>query len=241
MNIKNAGLKWAVSYDLQARSRNREHGKNCLNDGSSSGKTGPEYRGSRTLAYYERNARQFCSSTLRLNLNSLYIPFLKELPPGARILDAGCGSGRDTKAFAAKGYRLTAIDASPALARIAAESSGQPCEVLCFQEITFKTEFDGIWACASLLHLPRVEIRDVLRRFAKALKRNGLLYMSLKKGKGEGIAADGRFYCYYEMNECKKLLIGDGHFKIIKSWETFGKDSAGRKQTWLNLIARKSE
>jgi 2-polyprenyl-3-methyl-5-hydroxy-6-metoxy-1,4-benzoquinol methylase len=83
-----------------------------------------------------------------------YRPFLALLKPGARILDAGCGSGRDLKAFSERGYQVVGLDASELMVRLAREHSDQQVHHLAFQEVTYKEEFDGIWACASLLHVP---------------------------------------------------------------------------------------
>src|SRR5579864_7110164 len=95
---------------------------------------GPLSRSS-TIEFYDRHAKAYCQSTVHLDLRSVYERFLGELDPGAHILDAGCGSGRDTKAFSGRDYCVTAIDASPEIARLARTFTGQPCEVLRFQEM----------------------------------------------------------------------------------------------------------
>jgi SAM-dependent methyltransferase len=146
-----------------------------------------------TTEYYDTHAKEYCESTVHLDLRDVYVPFLKQLAPGAHILDAGCGSGRDTKVFSERGFRVTAIDASAELARLAQSLTGRRCEVLRFQDMKFREEFDGIWACASLLHIPKGEMIDVLPRFIQALKPGGIFYISLKEGEGERIAEDGRF------------------------------------------------
>src|SRR5579864_7240756 len=102
-----------------------------------------------TINYYDFHAKEYCDLTRHLDLSAFYAHFLAVLPPEAHILDAGCGSGRDAKIFLDRGYRVTAIDASSELAQLAAEYTKQPCEVLRFQEMEFREEFDGVWACAS--------------------------------------------------------------------------------------------
>jgi 2-polyprenyl-3-methyl-5-hydroxy-6-metoxy-1,4-benzoquinol methylase len=197
-------------------------------------------RRSKTLAFYNKNARQFCSSTQRLNLRKLYSSFLKELPPAAHILDAGCGSGRDTKAFLARGYKVKAIDASHQLALMATKFTGQHCETVSFQNMDFHHKFDGIWACASLLHTSRAEMSLILRRFANALKQNGVLYVSLKEGHGEYLAEDGRFFSHYTQRDFATLLTGKGLFKIMRAWKTNTPDSSGQMTNWLNFLAQKT-
>jgi 2-polyprenyl-3-methyl-5-hydroxy-6-metoxy-1,4-benzoquinol methylase len=195
---------------------------------------------SKTLAFYNKNARQFCGSTKRLNLGKLYSPFLKELPSGAHILDAGCGSGRDTKAFLEKGYKVKAIDASHEVALIATKFTGQHCQTVLFQNMDFHHEFDGIWACASLLHISHQEMPIVLRRFANALKQDGVLFVSLKEGQGEHIAEDGRFFSHYTIKDFTALLTGGGLFRAMRVWKTTAPDSSGQITGWLNFLARKT-
>jgi len=193
----------------------------------------------RTLAFYEEHAQEFCESTAFLDLRKLHERFLKVLPPGGRILDAGCGSGRDTRAFVARGYGVTAMDASPQMARLAAAFTGQECQVLSFQEMEFSEEFGGIWVCASLLHIPKHEIANVMTRFIKALKKNGILYISLKEGEGERIAEDGRFFNYYTVDSFRIVLANFPALREIDYWETDsirgGRDSA----PWLNFLLKK--
>lgn len=188
-------------------------------------------------AYYRAHAEEFCRNTAKLPLDDIYQPFLDRLSLGAHILDAGCGSGRDTRAFLKKGFRVTAVDVSPELAQLASALTGQPCQVLAFQDMTFRAEFDGIWACASLLHVPRREMSDVLKRFSSALKPGGILYASLKGGEGERVAEDGRFFSYFQEEEFTALLMKHGQFELLNSWLTHAGDSSGNSWPWLNFLA----
>ena len=187
-------------------------------------------------AYYESHAEEFCRRTADLALDDLYQPFLRLLPSGGHILDAGCGTGRDGAAFRAKGFRVTAIDASRAMVH-AATARGLPARVLPFQKMKFTAEFDGIWACASLLHVPHREMPDVLARFARALKSGGILYVSLKEGDGERVAKDGRFFSYFHREEFEALLTEEGRFALIDFWLTHAGDSSGTEWPWLNFLA----
>jgi SAM-dependent methyltransferase len=191
------------------------------------------------LAYYEKHAQDYWNSTAHIDMHELYEPFLKELSPGAHILDAGCGSGRDTKAFLEKGYRVTAIDSSPEMAGLATAFTGQHCEVLTFQEMEFSEEFDGIWACASILHVPKLEIPDVTKRFIAALKIGGVFYISMKEGKGEKISEDGRLFNYYTETSFREVLGNFPTLREITFWKT--KETRSREHTgpWLNFLLKR--
>jgi SAM-dependent methyltransferase len=192
-----------------------------------------------TIEFYDTHAKEYCESTVHLDLRGVYERFLGELGPGAHILDAGCGSGRDTKAFLDKDYCVTAIDASPEVARLARTFTGQPCGVLRFQDMEFREEFDGIWACASLLHVPRDEMPDVMSRFIQALKPAGILYLSLKEGDGERIAADGRFFSNYSTSSFRGLLVTFPVLREVAFWKTEEIRSPGQRQPWLNFLLKK--
>ncbi|MGB9095598.1 MAG: class I SAM-dependent methyltransferase, partial [Erwinia sp.] len=104
--------------------------------------------------YYQQNAQRFYDDTVDVDMSAVYQPFLAHIKPGARILDAGCGSGRDTKAFTEMGFEVDAFDASRELVERAKFLSGKPVEVMRFQALTAVDKYDGIWCCASLLHVP---------------------------------------------------------------------------------------
>lgn len=194
-----------------------------------------------TMDFYDTHAQEYSESTIHLDLHKLYEPFLKELGPGAHILDAGCGSGRDTKVFLDRGYRVTAIDASPELARLATIFTGHRCEALFFQEMKFQEDFDGIWACASLLHVPKREMGDVMLRFIQALKPGGIFYVSLKEGEGERIAEDGRFFSYYNAESFRELLAQFPVLREIAFWKTKEIRSRRHREPWQNFLLKKRE
>src|SRR5829696_2513263 len=151
-----------------------------------------------TVAYYEANAERFVEDTFEVDMRPLYAPFLTLLPAGARVLDAGCGPGRDSLAFVARGHEVTAFDASEAMARLASRRTGLPVLRLSFDRVGFEVGFDGVWACASLLHVPRRDMPGVLHRLARALEPHGVLYASFRHGDGEAVRGGRLFSDYRE-------------------------------------------
>jgi SAM-dependent methyltransferase len=138
-----------------------------------------------SIDYYDLNAKTFFDATVLVDMEPLYQRFLSMLPPNSRVLDAGCGSGRDAKAFATKGFRVDAFDASPELAKLASEFTGQRVEVMSFLEFDRHHFYDGIWACASVLHVAKDLVENALQRLWRGLKPNGVLYLSFKNGIGQ--------------------------------------------------------
>lgn len=188
-----------------------------------------------TSAYYENHARQFFDDTITIGMSPLYARFLRCLPNTGRILDAGCGSGRDASAFLELGYEVIAFDASPTLAAFASAYSGISVSVLRFQDVEWQSQFDGIWACASLLHVPAAELPDALSRLADALKPKGVLYASFKYGRGER-EHNGR--CFTDMDETSlaTLLWEVQRLKELETWITTDLRPGREADHWLNTL-----
>lgn len=187
-----------------------------------------------TLEYYEENSQTFVESTLSVNMSGFYSEFLSHVQPGGHILDLGCGSGRDSREFIKRGFRVTAIDGSPTLCQLAEQVIGQPVLHLQFQDLSYQEEFDGIWACASLLHLPLQQIPDILKKIVDALKPNGALYLSFKYGHFEGVRG-GRYYTDLDENTLSKLIKNSGGLCIVKTWLT-NDARAESNDRWINMI-----
>jgi len=187
-----------------------------------------------TVRFYDEHAGEHAERTVAVDMSAIYTPFLELLPAGGMILDAGCGSGRDSKFFAEKGYKVTAIDASAAYAKEASKRTGVSVRVMRFQDLDYGAQFDGIWACASLLHVPRGQLVEVLNRFARALKPHGVFYVSVKEGTDERFDKENRYF--NDMNEAtfREQVEGTRSLRVRRTWLT-GNRGAGT-QTWLNAI-----
>ena len=146
-----------------------------------------------TIAYYNANAEQFSRDTLHVDMSALYKPFLDLVPLNGKILDAGCGSARDSLYFKQHGYDVEAFDASPEMCRLASTVINQPVYLKTFDEVNWASEYDGIWACASLLHVRRDSIDSVLEKLCRALRPRGVLFASFKL-RDEEWEQDGRFF-----------------------------------------------
>ena len=172
-----------------------------------------------THNYYEQEADDFYKTTVNIDLTELYKPFLELVPQGGKILDAGCGSGRDSLAFKNRGYEVTAFDYSESLAKLASELLGQKVLNMSFEDVEFTNCFDGIWACASLLHVPRNRLNIAFSKLAGALKETGILYAGFKYGTGEVFRKQRLFSCYTndDLEELTKKCPG---FEIKKWWKT---------------------
>ncbi|MDQ5908786.1 MAG: hypothetical protein QG599_879 [Pseudomonadota bacterium] len=192
-----------------------------------------------STAYYHAHADRFFAETVALDLTPLYAPFLARLPVGGTILDAGCGSGRDARAFLERGYTVSAFDASPSLARLAAAHTGLPVTVQRFQELDESERFDGIWACASLLHVPLADLPDVLRRLARALKPEGVLYASWKYGQGERQDGNRRFTDLDEAG-LDALLQTLSIWTPLTVWTSADRRPDRPDALWLNALLRRT-
>ena len=133
-----------------------------------------------TVEYYNRNAKRFLEETTQVDFSETQNEFLKLLHKEAVILDFGCGSGRDALTFLKQGFQVDAVDGSDRMCRAAAELTGLPVRHMMFQELDEKEKYDGIWACSSILHLPKKELKTVLDKMAAALKAEGVLYASFQ-------------------------------------------------------------
>ena len=193
-----------------------------------------------TLNYYEGNARKYFNSTVKLNMASLYPPFLAYMPPYAAILDAGCGSGRDTLYFAQRGYRVTAFDYSSSLVNLASKLTGQGVLHLSFQELEFDETFHGVWACSSLMHVPRAEWHEVITRLSNAMQVDGVLYASFKYGTGEHLR-DGRFFVDLDEKNLEELIGGHPELSLVRHWKTSDVKAGREGEQWLNLLIRKTK
>lgn len=191
----------------------------------------------KTIDYYNKHAEEFTASTFEVDMESLYQPFLAELPRGTRILDVGCGSGRDTLAFKNKAYQVDAIDYSEELVKKATRLTGIPVKLQSFYEIDADEAYDGIWACASLLHCERTRLKEVIGKLLSALKPNGVLYMSFKYGNSDR-EKEGRQFT--DLNEAQaEILLGQlENVQQIRQWITVDK-RAERTEQWLNLLWKK--
>lgn len=191
-----------------------------------------------TLKYYEDNAKAFVESTRAIDMQSLYEPFLSLLPKNAHILDAGCGPGRDTLYFLNHGYRVTAFDASETMVSMAAQLTSLPVLRLYFQQIEFKEGFDAIWACASLLHVSRHEMNDVIGRIVRSLKPGGAFYASFKYGNGESIR-NGRFFNDYDEQSFDELIRNYSSIELLRTWRTLDIRQDRMGESWLNVLMKK--
>lgn len=188
-----------------------------------------------TLNYYNQNALQFSSSTQSLDFVSVQNKFLSLLPPKAHILDFGCGSGRDTKYFLNYGYHTDAIDGSGELCRIASEYTGASVKQMLFQELNAADEYDGIWACSSILHSTYYELKDILKKLARALKKEGILYASFKYGDFEGMR-NGRYFIDLTEDKLQKILQETKVFDFKDKWITTDIRPGRDEEKWMNII-----
>ena len=191
----------------------------------------------KTIDYYNKHAEEFTASTFEVDMESLYQPFLAELPEGTRILDVGCGSGRDTLAFKNKGYQVDAIDYSEELVKKATRLTGIPIKLKSFYEVDDYEAYDGIWACASLLHCERSRLAEVLEKMVQALKPNGVIYMSFKYGDSDR-DQDGRQFTDLDENQAEALLEQFDNVQHIQQWVTLDQ-RPDRQEKWLNLLWKK--
>lgn len=192
-----------------------------------------------TIEYYNQNADQFVQGTLSVDFAAIQERFLAKLSAGACILDFGCGSGRDTKYFLDKGYLVEAVDGSAELCRRASEYAGIQVKQMLFEELDAAEKYDGIWACASILHLEKEALKDVLKKMTAALKTDGVIYTSFKWGDFAG-ERGGRHFTDFTLETFEKYIQEVPELQMEEYWITSDVRLGRGEEKWLNLILRKA-
>ena len=194
----------------------------------------------KTLQYYNDNADSFIQGTASVDFKQTQDRFTEKLKCGDRILDFGCGSGRDTKYFLSQGYQVDATDGSEALCKSASEYTGIEVKQMLFQELDAVGLYDGIWACSSILHLTKDELKSVFDKMLIALKDKGFIYTSFKYGEFEGVRG-GRYFTDFTIESFEDFIGHIRNVTIEEYWIT-GDVRPGREdEKWLNLILRKTD
>ena len=191
----------------------------------------------KTLNYYNQNADSFIEGTVSVNFKEVQDKFLQMLS-GKKILDFGCGSGRDTMYFLKSGFDVTATDGSEELCKYASEYTGIQVKQMLFQDLDEVDYYDGIWACSSILHLSKNELRIVMNKMSRALKSGGIIYTSFKYGNFEG-ERNGRFFTDFTIDEFTDFVKDVKEMAIEEYWITGDLRPGRGDERWLNLILRK--
>ena len=193
-----------------------------------------------TLRFYRRNAEAYAgwakAPSTRLK------GFLALLPPGAAILELGCGAGNHSAVMLANGFKVRATDGSPEMAEIASRRLGQPVEAMRFDELDARDAYDGVWASACLLHVPREELIGILERIRRALKPGGVFYASFKIGEGEdGRDSLGRYYNYPSSEWLAQAYAAAGPWQSLSSDTSEVQSFDQAPATMLHLVKRRCD
>lgn len=187
--------------------------------------------------YYNASAKKFLEDSMEVDMDEFYEAFLEQVPETAVILDAGCGMGTDSLYFKSLGHYVVPMETSEDICRLAGENIGQSVLFCRFQDMHSKIKFDGIWACASLIHIPRRELVNVFKRFNWYLKERGAVYASFGYGDFEG-EREGEYYI--ELTEqLASQICHEAGFNIEKMWITDDRRENHRDEKYLNIVAKK--
>ena len=192
-----------------------------------------------TLDYYNKNSEEYFNSTLNVDMTNTYKEFLKLVPKGGKILDLGCGSGRDSMNFMKLGYEVTAVDGAKELAKKASVLLGKEVILSTFEELELKEKFHGIWACASLLHIKREDLKTVLNNLYNNLEDNGVFYMSFKYGEKEYVDDKNRYFNCFTDESIISFINENTKYNILGLYITEDKLGRVNEVKWVNLICNR--
>lgn len=190
-----------------------------------------------TYEFYQSQAPHYSLSSAVSHSRDLD-GFLDRLQPGARVLELGCGGGRDAARIAERGFDLDATDGIPAMVAKANERHDLGARLMRFDELDAKNDYDAVWAHACLLHCPRAELPGVLKRIHSALRANGLHYASFKLGDGEGRDLLGRLHNFPDAQWVRQTYREAG-YDIVDEHIFAGKGSDGTQRDWIAITVEK--
>ncbi len=186
--------------------------------------------------YYEKNAKKYIEETFNCDMKEQYDFFFQYMPKNGKILDIGFGSGRDMIYFSSKNYEVEGIDPTITFV-VNMKEKGFKVHRLTVEEMQYENEFEGIWACASLLHVKRADLLETLKKCKRALKANGIMYCSFKYGNCE-IIKDDRYFNYLNEETLKEIINIDG-FKIVDIKKSNDVRMNRSDEKWINIILKR--
>lgn len=192
----------------------------------------------KTLEFYKTNAAAYVEAPSDRPRPRL-LAFIAALPPGARVLELGAGSGRDAAEMLRHGIDIDPTDASPELAAEAETRIGRKVRILHFSELDARDAYNGVWACASLLHAPAAELADDLARIYRALKPGGIFVASFKAGNGEGRDGLGRYYNYPDRTTLQAHYRGAADWQALSIEAVMGSGYDNLPTEWLWATAQR--
>ena len=191
-----------------------------------------------TLQFYRENAEAYAgwakAPSTRLR------GFLALLPPGGSILELGCGAGNHSAVMLAEGFSVRATDGSPEMAEIASQRLGHAVEAMRFDQLDAHEAYDGVWASACLLHVPRDELAGILARIHHALRPSGVFYASYKMGEGDGRDSLGRYYNYGSPEWLEATYANAGPWITLSSDRNVIQSFDETPANMLHLVVRKA-
>lgn len=166
-------------------------------------------------------------------------PFLDRLKPGMRILELGCGDGRDAARMIERGFDVHPSDGVREMAQLASERLNRKVAILPFDQLEARQAYDAVWAHASLLHVPREQLPAILRRVYQALRPGGLHFANYKGGEGGQRDEFGRYYNYMSLDALRTAYESAGPWKLLDFASAEGGSFGGQRLTWHDVMAQR--
>jgi SAM-dependent methyltransferase len=192
-----------------------------------------------SVDYYNSNSESFIKDTRNIDMKKNYEVFLANVPDRGLILDAGCGSGRDSLIFQKLGYRVDAFDGSSSMVSEAKKLTGLNIELSTFEDFEFNRSYNGIWACASLLHVRRANLVSILTRLSEGLISGGVLYSSFKYGNNERLNGE-RYFNDINEHVLKAYVDTVPNISVMQTWVTGNRRTNDNDEKWLNSLLLKT-
>lgn len=190
------------------------------------------------INYYDENTKKYIKRTFNVNMTLLADEFLSYIGEQGRLLDLGCGSGRDAIYFKEKGYDVYAMDGSKAMVDHVRGLLGGRVEWATFEDYQTTLTFDGIWACASLLHVSEEDMPKIVRKYRDLLNPEGIFFMSFKKGK-EDYTYEGRSFICYEENRLRQMIEKVGGLEVLMIKETPSAKVDCEEEYWISALCKR--
>ncbi len=193
---------------------------------------------SNNIKYYNKNFDKYIKESINADMSLLYNEFEKYLKKNASILDLGCGSGRDSLYFSNKGFNVTSLDGSIKMIDYLKSKLKNEIVFSVFEEYKTEKKFDGIWACASLLHVKKENMKDIILKYIDLLSINGIFFMSFKL-RNKDFEKDGRVFTCFSEDSFKILLSEFLNIEIIKIIVTNDVRRNRENEKWISVIIKR--